>query len=125
MKEQWLGGGEIGGEGVNLLKQHKASSKAWGNLILIVGQLGLVFWFIQIPLSIITVTTLLQQRGLMISAICLGLIILGIILVGGVIIFKFGLPSYFGSWNRQFYEHDNPIKKDLEEIKKQIAELKK
>jgi len=40
-----------------------------------------------------------------------------------VIEYKVILPSYFTFFNKQQYEHKNPIRGDLEEIKKEIKRL--
>jgi len=36
--------------------------------------------------------------------------------VAGILVFIFGMPSYFGAFNEQFYKHNNPMRKDIEKI---------
>ena len=40
------------------------------------------------------------------------------ILVGCVLVWKFALPSFYSSFNEQFYRHDNLLRKDIEVLKK-------
>jgi len=47
-------------------------------------------------------------------------ILLGIIALLLLWAWKADMPSYFSSWNQQFWRHDNPVRK---EIKKNHAEL--
>ena len=108
---------------MRILKQHKMG-KSWGNLMQVAGQIGYVITVVNLCLLIITTSTLLQSRGVMMPVWLLGLLAVIIIGIAGILIFKFGLPSFFSAWNDQFYKHDNPMRKDLEEIKRQLAELK-
>jgi len=108
---------------MRIFKQHKMG-KSWGHLMQVAGQIGYVITVVNLCLLIITTSTLLQTRGVMVPVWLLGLLAVIIIGIAGILIFKFGLPSFFGAWNQQFYKHDNPMRKDLEEIKKQLAELR-
>ena len=40
-------------------------------------------------------------------------------------VWKFTMHSTFSAWNYQWWEHDNPMRKEVEEIKKELAEIKK
>ena len=55
------------------------------------------------------------------------LALITVVLVLGMILFewKFGWPSYFGVWNQQVWEHNNPLKKEIEAIRKELREIKK
>ena len=108
---------------MSLFKQHKMGN-AWGHLMQVAGQIGYVITVVNLCLLIITTSTLLQTRGVMMPVWLLGLLAVIVIGTAGLVIFKYGLPSFFGAWNQQFYKHDNPMRKDLEEIKRQLAELR-
>jgi len=60
-----------------------------------------------------------------ISFILFIFIILGIIILAMIFEFKFVLPSETAFLNWQTYEHNNPLRTDLEEIKKDLDYLKK
>jgi len=107
---------------MKLFKQHKMGN-SWGHLMQVAGQIGYVITVVNLCLLIITTSTLLQTRGVMVPVWMIGLLAAVVIGIAGLVIFKFGLPSFFGAWNQQFYKHDNPMRKDLEEIKRQLAEL--
>jgi len=106
-----------------IFKQHKGGN-FWGHLMQVAGQIGYVITVVNLCLLIITTSTLLQTRGIMAPVWMIGLLAAVVIGIAGLVIFKFGLPSFFGAWNQQFYKHDNPMRKDLEEIKRQLAELR-
>jgi len=38
---------------------------------------------------------------------------------------KLGLPSTFIAWNIQWWEHRNPLKKEVKEIRSELKEMKK
>ena len=40
-----------------------------------------------------------------------------------VAVWTIGMPSIFISWNRQWWEHQNPARKELEEINKKLDRL--
>lgn len=40
-------------------------------------------------------------------------------------VYKFDMPSYFGSWNKQFWAHDNPLRAEIEQLKEQNASMLK
>lgn len=105
-----------------IFKQHKGGN-AWGHLMQVAGQVGYVITVVNLCLLIITTSTLLQTRGIMAPVWLLGLLAVIVIGSAGVVIFKFGLPSFFGAWNQQFYKHDNPMRKDLEEIKRYLTAM--
>ena len=107
---------------MKLFKQHKVG-KSWGHLMQVAGQIGYVITVVNLCLLIITTSTLLQTRGIMMPVWLLGLLAVIVIGSAGLIIFKYGLPSFFGAWNQQFYKHNNPMRADLEKIQKQLDEM--
>lgn len=52
-------------------------------------------------------------------------VIFGLILVMLVFTWKVDMPSFFKSWNNQFWTHDNPLRKDVDRIKKQLDRMDK
>jgi hypothetical protein len=33
------------------------------------------------------------------------------------------MPSFYASWNKQVWEHDNPIKKEVEEMQSKLDRI--
>lgn len=62
-------------------------------------------------------TGLLLPFWLFVLAIFLSL------LLAGIIQYKAGWPSYFSVWNWQWWSHNNPMKKRMDEQDKKIAEI--
>ena len=54
-----------------------------------------------------------------------GLGVVGLMLLGMVIEKVATVPYLIGQGNREAYKHDNPMRRDLEDIKKEQAEAKK
>lgn len=50
-----------------------------------------------------------------------------IVLVVCLILFEYTLswPSFFSVWNKQIWEHKNPLKEKLENMQSEISEIKK
>lgn len=108
---------------MRIFKQHKVG-KTWGYLIQVATQGSVVTQVVMLSIQVITLASVLQLRGIMVPVWLLGLLAFSIVGTAGLIIYKFGNPSYFAAFSEQFYKHDNPLRKDIEEIKEQLAELK-
>lgn len=105
-----------------LSKQHNIG-RSWGYFLHIIGQMGMVTQLVNLCLLIVTTATVLQTRGVMVSIWLLGFLVALTLLSAGVVIFKVGLPSYFSAWNQQWYSHDNPLRKDIEQLKIEVSQL--
>ncbi|GAH38792.1 unnamed protein product, partial [marine sediment metagenome] len=47
-------------------------------------------------------------------------IVFGVIILLLLLAWKMDMPSYFSSWNHQFWKHDNPMKDYLDDQFKEI-----
>jgi hypothetical protein len=108
---------------INRLGGQKNIGKFWGMIAQVAGQVAVFVSIINLFLIAVTAynTTLsgyFEQHGVHISFWVFALVIVGLLLVAFLLMWKFALPSYYSSFNEQFYRHDNPIRADLEEIKK-------
>ena len=109
---------------MKLFKQNNKLGKTWGYIMQVATQAGVVFQIITLFMQIITLSSVLQLRGMYVPVWLIALLSAFIIVTSGIIIFKLGNPSYFSAWAEQFYKHDNPMRKDMEEIKEAIKALK-
>ena len=50
-----------------------------------------------------------------------------IIVLGLLVIFEYvvSFPSFFAMWNKQVWEHENPIKAELEKVHRELEEIRK
>ena len=53
-------------------------------------------------------------------ALAVALLVLALILFE----WKLGLPSMFAAWNNQWWEHGNPLRKEVKELHKKLDEIK-
>lgn len=105
----------------------KSSGRSWGVFAQAAGQVAIFVGVMNLFLITATAynTTLkewLIQQGIDIGFWVFALVILGLILAAFMVMWKFALPSYYSSINEQLYRHDNPIRKDLEELKKILTD---
>jgi hypothetical protein len=96
----------------------KGMPRIWGYAIQVAGQ-------ISAPVTLINLVLL----GLTFSRVW-GVpwyLVIGFIAVGistlGLFAFKVLLPGVYSAQNEQWYKHDNPMRKDLEEIKHMLTKL--
>jgi len=107
---------------IKLLKQYKVGNTS-GYLLQVASQGSIVTQIVMISIQVITLASVLQLRGIMVPVWLIGLLAFSIVGTAGILIFKLGNPSYFAALNEQAYKHDNPIRKDLEDVKKTLAEI--
>lgn len=107
---------------MKLFKQYKVG-KTWGYIIQVASQGSIVTQIVMISIQIVTLASVLQLRGIMVPVWLLGLLAFSIIGIAGILIFKLGNPSFFAAYNEQAYKHSNPIRKDIEDVKKTLAEI--
>jgi len=53
------------------------------------------------------------------------LVVVAALCVLASFVWKLSMPSTFISWNQQWWSHDNPLKKEVEAIRKELAEIRK
>lgn len=107
---------------MKLFEQHKIG-KTWGYIIQVASQGSVVTQIVMISIQVVTLASVLQLRGIMVPVWLLGLLAFSIVGTAGILIFKLGNPSFFAAYNEQAYKHSNPIRKDLEDVKKTLAEI--
>jgi len=100
---------------MKVLKQRNIG-KWWGYFMQIIQQEAVVIQAIMIILQLITTATVLQIAGYQMPVWLLAVIVAGLLIVGGLGVWIIGMPSYFSAFNDQFYKHDNPLRKDVEDI---------
>jgi hypothetical protein len=101
--------------------------RQWGIFTQVAGQLAIVMGIMNLFLIAVTAynTTLagwMIEHGVDLGGWLFLGILVGILVVASVLLYKFGLPSVFSFWNDQFYRHDNPMRKDLVDIKKLLTD---
>lgn len=101
---------------VKRLFRQRKMGRAYGNFMQIAQQLGLASQVISLCLLIVTVSSVLQLRGYEIPIWLMALVVVCTLFVAGGVVFTLGLPSYFNAFNKQFYRHNNPMRKDIEKI---------
>ena len=105
----------------------KNFGKHWGVFAQAAGQVAIFVGVLNLFLITATAynTTLkewLIQQGIHISFWVFAMVILGLLLIAFILMWKFALPSFYSSTNEQLYRHDNPIRRDLEELKKILTD---
>ncbi len=111
----------------NILKQKK-TGHGWGAFIQLISQLSPVIWAVNIALLAPTAWETvfrdwLYEHGLYLSFTHFMLMLVALFGVTMVVLYKLGLPSFFSFFNSQFWQHDNPMAKKMEDISKGIKGL--
>jgi len=113
-----------------VLRQN-VSIRRWGAFKQTVGQIGIYVTFINTVMLSVTLysTRWVQDNVINISFIGFMAVVFGVIGLLLLLAWKMDMPSYFSSWNHQFWKHDNPMKDYLDEqfkgINKRLEELEK
>ena len=99
--------------------------KQWGIFAQVASQLSILVSIISLFLVSVTAytTTLsgwLSEYGISIGMFGFVAIIMCLLVVAFILLYKFALPSFFSYWNDQFYRHDNPMRKEIEEMGKKL-----
>ena len=106
--------------------------KKWlilGNFKQVISQISIYFSvYSMIATSLILWHTTIQPwllgHKLVISIWWFILLLTVVFIAIGILEWKKSLPGFFKSWTQQFYTEDNPLRQDLEQIKKDIKDLK-
>jgi len=102
--------------------------KQWGIFAQVASQLSILVSIVSLFLVSITAytTTLagwLEDYGISIGMFGFVAIIMCLLVVAFILLYKFALPSFFSYWNDQFYRHDNPMRKEIEEMGRKLDKL--
>lgn len=52
-----------------------------------------------------------------------GLIVMAVVITLPIAEYMIMMPSFYASWNKQVWEHDNPIKKEVEEMQAKLDRI--
>lgn len=101
----------------------------WGHFKQIVSQLSIYFSvYSMIATSMILWRTVIKpvlvEYQLDISVVWFILVLVVLSVIGGLIEWKRSMPGFFRSWTQQFYTPDNPLRQDIEELKKELRDVK-
>jgi hypothetical protein len=111
-----------------LIKQLNIGS--WiGALKTVFGQVGQYISFVTMGLAAIAaypvISSWLVSVGLSFPLLGYVLIMVGIILLICILEYIFGQPSTFSYWNEQWWEHDNPMRKEMDDLNEYIKIIEK
>ena len=111
-----------------VLRQN-VSIRRWGAFKQTVGQIGIYVTFINTVMLSVTLysTRWVQENVININFIGFMAVVFGVIGLLLLLAWKMDMPSYFSSWNHQFWKHDNPMKdyldKQFDGINKRLKDL--
>jgi hypothetical protein len=108
--------------------QQKNVGSWWGALMMLAGRLASYATFITLGLTVLysypTVSSAIHSiTGFDLSIWGLILLIIMILVLVMFMEYKFSIAAITAFNNAQWYKHDNPMRKDLELIKKQNIEI--
>jgi len=101
----------------------------WGKFKQVMTQLGIYFSVLSMAGIAITawhttISPILESHGIT-PKLWWPIIILGVpFIILYIIEWKKGIQGFYNSFFKMFYTHDSELKKDIEEIKKELKELK-
>lgn len=115
------------GEKMKMFQQAKAG-KTWGYAAQVASQVSILVAVVNLLLIAVTAynTTLspwFELRGIILPLWLFIGVLVFFMLVASVFLYKFAVPSFFSAFNDQFYKHDNPMREDIDNIKKTQAEI--
>ena len=116
---------------LNSQVEAKGFSRFWGTVKVLLGQV--VFYATMVNMLMIAATaynTTIREWTIIYLGFELNFLaflgIIGLVLLLALVFeYKVTLPGFFGFTNQQQYKHDNPIRRDLEEIKERLIEIEK
>jgi hypothetical protein len=65
----------------------------------------------------------MQKIGIFIPFFVFAAVMLLGLIIAMVLEHKFTLPNYFTYWNSQWWQHGNPLPKEIDDIKKQLNKI--
>lgn len=98
----------------------------WGGFKQSVAQLNFYMVFMTLVMVAVgfwndNLSTLLASWGLDIPFWVFGIFIITILVIGLLFEYKVSIPSFYSFWAEQFWKHKNPMKKELESFRKEVA----
>lgn len=99
------------------------TGKSWGYIAQVASQVSILIAVVNLLLIAVTAynTTLfpwLKIHGLSLPFWLFLTMLFVFMLISSLFLYKFAVPSFFSAFNDQFYKHDNPMRKDIDELKR-------
>lgn len=99
----------------------------WGKLVLSASQIGIIISVVTMFLAGIGAFSEVREWALRalnwdLHLWQFGGLVLGVIVLGLAGAYVFGMASYMGEWSRQWWAHDNPMRKEMREMEQRITE---
>jgi len=111
------------------LKQSSFLGIWWGAAKLVVQHANIYVQFLILAFSGVSAYYVMSQwllsKGLQLPFWVFALSVATVVLALVLFEWKLGLPSMFAAWNDQFWEHKNPLRKEVEELHKKLNEIRK
>ncbi len=112
-----------------LLKQSHILGAWWGNLKLVAQHTNLYIQIFILSFSGIAaygvLSGQLHEWGYVFPFWLFATVVLIVLFTLAFLEWKLSLPSVFISWNRQWWDHKNPLRKEVKELHKKLDEIKK
>ncbi len=111
------------------LKQSNLFGLWWGAIKLVAQHANIYIQFLILSFSGISAYYILSQwllsKGVQLPFWIFALVV--VVVVFSLILFewKLGMPSMFAAWNDQWWEHSNPLKKEVKELNRKLDEIQK
>jgi len=106
------------------IKQEKAGWRYWlGVFMILITQAGVFIQFLVLVMMAATFHhTTLTEWGFDIPLLVFFLLVGVIGIVGMFLLWKFVLSGFYSAWNDQWWEHDNPMKIEVEAQREMIKD---
>jgi hypothetical protein len=105
--------------------QQRTSSKWWGIIKLLVAQISPYLSWLNLALVGVmsfytTISPIFLSFGIVIPFWLFTIVLILVVIALAIVEWVFMMPSFYGANNRQWWEHDNPMKEKMEELEKKI-----
>ena len=110
--------------------EQKNIGRHWGGIKQVAQQLSFYVQILNLALIGVvayhtTITDWCSRLGISITLWKFGCAIVFLLCLAAVLEYKFTIPSFYSFWNQQWWEHDNPMRKEMEALRKEVRSLKK
>lgn len=112
-----------------LTGQSHALGAAWGNLKLVAQHAGIYIQVMILGFTSVSAYAVISQwllgMGVQLRFWQFAMMAGALIAIATLFEWRFGLPSSFISWNRQWWDHRNPMREELKRINAKLDEIVK
>lgn len=70
-----------------------------------------------------TLLVWLTERNLYVAFWEFMVVLIALLMIMAVLLYKFAVPSFFSAFSEQFYKHNNPLKDDIDALKRDNKEI--